>query len=114
MIDLQNGEAKSMDALNSDNTESYHSWSSNGRWVVFSSRRNDGVFTRPFIAHVDAQGRASKPFELPSENPDYHQQLIKSYNVPELMRGPVTFTPQQMADILKGESTDVKEISLPK
>ena len=113
MIDLQNGEAKSMDALNSDNTESYHSWSSNGRWVVFSSRRNDGVFTRPFIAHVDAQGRASKPFELPSENPDYHQQLIKSYNVPELMRGPVTFTPQQMADILKGESTDVKEISLP-
>ena len=114
MIDLQNGEAKPMDALNSDNTESYHSWSSNGRWVVFSSRRNDGVFTRPFIAHVDAQGRASKPFELPSENPDYHQQLIKSYNVPELMRGPVTFTPQQMADILKGESTDVKEISLPK
>ena len=114
MIDLQNGEVKSMDALNSDNTESYHSWSSNGRWVVFSSRRNDGVFTRPFIAHVDAQGRASKPFELPSENPDYHQQLIKSYNVPELMRGPVTFTPQQMADILKGESTDVKEISLPK
>ena len=114
MIDLQNGEAKSMDALNSDNTESYHSWSSNGRWVVFSSRRNDGVFTRPFIAHVDAQGRASKPFELPSENPDYHQQLIKSYNVPELMRGPVTFTPQQMADILKGESTEVKEISLPK
>ena len=114
MIDLQNGEAKPMDALNSDNTESYHSWSSNGRWVVFSSRRNDGVFTRPFIVHVDAQGRASKPFELPSENPDYHQQLIKSYNVPELMRGPVTFTPQQMADILKGESTDVKEISLPK
>ena len=114
MIDLQNGEAKPMDALNSDNTESYHSWSSNGRWVVFSSRRNDGVFTRPFIAHVDAQGRASKPFELPSENPDYHQQLIKSYNVPELMRGPVTFTPQQMADILKGESTDVKDISLPK
>ena len=114
MIDLQNGEVKPMDALNSDNTESYHSWSSNGRWVVFSSRRNDGVFTRPFIAHVDAQGRASKPFELPSENPDYHQQLIKSYNVPELMRGPVTFTPQQMADILKGESTDVKEISLPK
>ena len=114
MIDLQNGEVKPMDALNSDNTESYHSWSSNGRWVVFSSRRNDGVFTRPFIVHVDAQGRASKPFELPSENPDYHQQLIKSYNVPELMRGPVTFTPQQMAEILKGESTEVKEISLPK
>ncbi len=106
MMDLQSGEAKAMDALNSDNTESYHSWSSNGRWVVFSSRRNDGVFTRPFIAHVDAQGRGSKPFELPSENPDYHHQLIKSYNVPELMRGPVKFTPQQMADVLKGKMTE--------
>ena len=29
---------------------------------------------------------------------------MKSYNVPELMRGPVTLTPQQMADILKGEA----------
>ena len=26
---------------------------------------------------------------------------MKSYNIPELMRGPVTFTPQQFADVLK-------------
>ncbi len=102
MMDLKNdGEAKPVDALNSNNTESYHSWSSNGRWVVFSSRRNDGVFTRPFIGHVDANGVASKPFELPSENPDYHRQMLKSYNVPELMLGPVKYSPQDFADVLK-------------
>jgi len=78
--------AAPVETLNSDNTESYHSWSSNGRWVVFSSRRNDGVFTRPFIAHVDTNGVFARPFELPSENPDYHRQLLKSYNVPEFMR----------------------------
>lgn len=101
-MDLKNdGEAKPVDALNSNNTESYHSWSSNGRWVVFSSRRNDGVFTRPFIGHVDANGVASKPFELPSENPDYHRQMLKSYNVPELMLGPVKYSPQDFADVLK-------------
>ena len=93
--------------LNSDDTESYHSWSSNGRWVVFSSRRYDSVFTRPFIAHIDADGHSSKPFELPARDPDYHRQLLKSYNVPELMRGPVTLSPQQMAAALKQEGAAV-------
>ena len=87
--------------LNSNDTESYHSWSSNGRWVIFSSRRTDGGFTRPFIAHIDSKGKATKPFELPAANPDYHRQLLKSYNVPELMRGPVELTPQQIARILR-------------
>ena len=99
------------DAINSDNTESYHSWSSNGKWVVFSSRRNDGVFTRPFIAHFDGKGNFSKPFELPSENPDHHRQLLKSYNVPELMRGPVSHTPQEFADVLKSPGIPVKDVS---
>ena len=76
--------------------------------MVFSSRRNDGVFTRPFIAHVDRDGLAAVPFELPSANPDYHRQLMKSYNVPELMRGPVEVSPQQFADILKTEGIKVK------
>ena len=113
MIDLQ-GEpgdsAVAAEPINSDNTESYHSWSSNGKWVVFSSRRNDGVFTRPFIAHFDGKGGFSKPFELPSENPDYHRQLMKSYNVPELMLGPVKHTPQEFADVLKSPGIPVKYV----
>ena len=93
--------------LNSSRSESYHSWSSNGRWVVFSSRRNDGVFTRPFIAHVDSKGIVSIPFELPMANPDHHRQLMKSYNVPELMSGPVEVSPQQFAKVLKTEGKKV-------
>ena len=115
MIDLK-GENTPMalENLNSDNTDSYHSWSSNGRWVVFSSRRNDGVFTRPFFAHVSPDGKVSKPFELPSENPDCHRQMMKSYNVPELMRGPVPYTPQEIADVLKqpGKKVTVKPLAV--
>ena len=110
MLDLQTGNVRSMDELNSPDTESYHSWSSNGRWVVFSSRRYDGNYTRPFIAHVDANGRGSKPFELPSADPDYHRQFLKSYNVPELMRGPVTISPQQFADAIKEEGQPSKYV----
>ncbi len=102
LLDLTTGEVRAMDEINSDDTESYHSWSSNGRWVVFSSRRDDGGFTRPFIAHIDEQGRGAKPFELPQRDPDYHRQFMKSYNIPELMRGPVEITPQEFADVLKG------------
>ena len=90
-----------LSACNSDDTESFHSWSSNSRWIVFSSRRGDGVFTRPFIAHIDSTGQATKPFELPARDPDYHRQLLKSYNVPELMTGPVRWTPQDIARVLK-------------
>ena len=102
LMDLQTGEARYMDEVNSDDTESYHSWSSNGRWVVFSSRRNDGGYTRPFIAHIDADGCGEKAFELPQADPDYHRQFMKSYNIPEFMKGPVEVTPQQFADVLKG------------
>ena len=111
LMDLTTGETRPMDELNSDNTESYHSWSSNGRWVVFSSRRDDGGYTRPFIAHVDAAAHGSKPFELPCADPDYHRQFMKSYNIPEFMRGPVTITPQQFADVLKTDGNTVTYVN---
>ncbi|MBR5083467.1 MAG: PD40 domain-containing protein [Prevotella sp.] len=110
MMDLNSGEVRKMNELNSPDTESYHSWSSNGRWVIFSSRRNDGNFTRPFIAHIDANGHGSKPFELPSAYADYHRQFMRSYNIPEFMRGPVTIRPQDFANVLKGDGIDVKYV----
>lgn len=106
LLDLKTGECKPMEGVNSDDTESYHSWSSNSRWMVVSSRREDGNFTRPFIAHVDEQGRASKPFALPQADPDFHRQFMKSYNIPEFMTGPVEITPQRFADVLKNEEGD--------
>ena len=110
MLDLQTGETRNMEEINSQDTESYHSWSSNGRWVIFSSRRYDGNYTRPFIAHIDKDGHGSKPFELPCSDPDYHRQFLKCYNVPEFMRGPVTIKPQQFADILKQDAEPVKYV----
>ncbi len=110
-IDLKTGTPRMLDALNSKDTESYHSWSSNGRWLVFSSRRYDGEYTRPFFAHIDKDGQWSKPFELPAADPDYHRQFMKCYNVPEFMLEPVTITPQQFASVLKGEAMPVKYVS---
>ncbi len=111
ILDLSTGVARPAEELNSPDTESYHSWSSNGKWVVFSSRRDDGNYTRPFFAHIDENGKGTKPFELPCANPDYHRQFLKSYNIPEFMRGLVTIKPQTFADVLKHDGEPVKFIS---
>ena len=110
LMDLQAGTARPLEEANSPDTESYHTWSSNGRWIVFSSRRDDGVFTRPFFAHIEADGHAAKPFELPAADPHHHREFMKCYNIPELMRGPVTITPQTFADILKGDGEQVRYV----
>ncbi len=108
LMDLKTDSIRPFTEVNSPNVEAYHTWSRSGRWIVFSSRRYDGDFTRPFFAHVDADGHATKPFELPCDDPDYHRQLLKSYNIPELMTGPVTVTPQQWADVIKKDAVPAK------
>ena len=110
MMDLTTGQSRNMKEINSPDVESYHSWSSNGCWVVFSSRRYDSNYTRPFFAHIDKNGHASKPFELPCANPDYHRQFLRSYNVPEFMQGPVTIRPQDFADVLKRDGEPVRYV----
>jgi len=100
MLDLQKDVVRPMYEVNSPDTESYHTWSSNGRWLVVSSRRDDGK-----------DGKCSKPFELPQANPDYHRQFLRCYNIPEFMRGPVTISPQTFADLLKGDGEPVKYVN---
>ena len=89
MINLQNGEMISLDILNSNDVESYHSWSSNSRWVVFSSRRIDGLYTRPFIAYINQDGEPAKPFLLPQKDVNFYHQFMLSYNIPEFITGKV-------------------------
>ena len=87
LMDLENGTVEPATPLNSEDTESYHSWSSNGRWVLFSSRRLDGRYTRLYIAHFDGEGHFGKPFLLPQKSFDHNLLRLKSYNVPEFVQG---------------------------
>lgn len=90
MIELATGEDVDINIWNTpDQAESYHNWSSDGRWVVFGSRRLDGRFTRLFIAHMGADGKPCKPLLLPQEDPREHEWRLKSFNVPEFVTGKV-------------------------
>ena len=90
---------------NSSSVESYHDWSSNSHWIVFSSRRGDGLYTRPYFAHINNKGEASKAFLLPSEDPHYYKELMLSYNIPEFITAKVSNRQHEMALIAKKASS---------
>lgn len=97
LLDIQKNEARALNELNSAASESYHCFASNGRWMVFSSRRDDGLYTRPYFAAFDPEkGTFSKPFKLPVEDPEAHTQRLLSYNIPEFSDGPVRESPRQL------------------
>lgn len=108
LIDLQTGENRKLENINSPHTESYHSWSSNGRWIVVSSRRDDGNYTRPYIGYFDKQGKAHKAFALPQQDPDFYTLFLRSYNIPEFMKEPVKITPHELAATAKKEAVRAK------
>lgn len=89
MYNLSTGESSPLSAVNTDDVESYHSWSSNGKWLVVSSRRANGLFTQPYIAHVDDNGKASKPFLMPLNPVRQWDEMMYSVNIPEFIKGPV-------------------------
>lgn len=107
MINLKTNELFKPENVNSDEVESYHSWSSNSRWMVFSSRRVDGLHTVPFFSYMDKEGKTYKPFMLPQEDADFYDNFTKSYNIPEMVKGKVDPDIYQMDDIVKN-SNEVK------
>jgi dipeptidyl aminopeptidase/acylaminoacyl peptidase len=104
LIDLSTQNVAPMKELNSPDVDSYHSWSSNGSWIIFSSRREDGSYTRPYIVYFK-NGKGHKPFILPQKDPYFYAALCKSYNIPEFMVKPVTVTQRQLIQAIDKKPT---------
>ena len=105
MLDLTTGENTAMERANSDDTESFHNWSTNSRWIVFSSRRDDGLFTRPYFCHVDKNGVVGKAFMLPQRNPrKFYRDRFLSFNVPDFIVRSTRFDGRKASRIINDES----------
>ena len=104
LLDLTSGENRAMTAANSEDTESFHNWSTNSRWLVLSSRRDDGLYTRPYFCHVDANGRIGKAFMLPQRNPRrFYRERFLSFNVPEFIIMPTRFDGNKASGIINDD-----------
>ena len=112
IVNMLTGSISPLKAANSNDVESYHSWSSNSRWLIFSSRRIDGLYTRLYISYIDRNGVAHKPFLLPQKNPKkFYGNLMFSYNIPEFMKGRVKTSEHAISQMLrnsKGIDVSVK------
>ena len=58
---------------------SWHSFSSNGRWLVFSSKANT-PYTQLFLTHIDEDGRSTPPVVL-----DRFTGTDRAANIPEFV-----------------------------
>ena len=78
IIPSEGGEARRLIA-NNDGMNSWHSWSPNSRWLVFSSKAN-GPYTQLFLTHIDESGRSTPPVVLSRfTSPD------RAGNIPEFV-----------------------------
>jgi len=67
---------------NTARMNSWHSWSSNSRWLVFSSKVNT-AYTQLFLTHIDEHGNDSPPVLLERfTSPD------RAANIPEFVKLP--------------------------
>jgi len=97
--------------INSNQSESWHSWSSNSRWIAFSSKRSYGTFTRTYFSYIDDNGKASKPLLLPQKDPVFYDSCIETYSVPELIAKPVQARKEKLGRIIRG--SEKIEIEMP-
>lgn len=65
---------------NTKNMNSWHSWSPNSKWLVFSSKIK-GPYTKLYLTHIDEDGNDSPPVFLENMASDN-----KAANIPEFLR----------------------------
>ncbi len=98
-LTAETSSAIDLSLLNSkDYSDSYPSWSSNGHWIMCASRRDDDNYSRVYFAYFN-NGKVSKAFLMPQENPELHLSLLKSYNRPEFMVEPVRITVEEFSRV---------------
>ncbi|NLF72331.1 MAG: cytochrome C biosynthesis protein [Candidatus Anammoximicrobium sp.] len=111
LLDLRTGAYTKLE-VNSEFSESWHSWSSNGRWIAFSSKRRGGLFTRCYLSFVDDAGKSHKPWLVPQRDPEHYEALLKTISVPELITGPVPVTGEILTQaVVSDRAVEVDAVS---
>ena len=84
LLEVATGRMFPLEGANSPDADSYHNWSAGSHWFVFTSRRENGLYSLLYLSCVDGEGKATKPFLLPQKNPKaYYLNSVYSYNTPD-------------------------------
>ena len=78
MIPAAGGSARRLQC-NTSRMNSWHSWSPNSKWLVFSSKANS-PFTQLFLTHIDPDGNSTPPVLL-----SHFTSADRAANIPEFV-----------------------------
>lgn len=78
IMPAEGGEPRRM-RCNTSRMNSWHSWSSNSRWLIFASKKN-APFTQLYITHIDENGNDTPPVLL-----DHLTNQGRAANIPEFV-----------------------------
>jgi hypothetical protein len=99
LMDLEKKSYRKLE-INSDRSDSYHAWSSNSKWIVFSSKRNEGIFGKLFFSYIDSNGIAHKPIVLPQQDPRFYEKFTKSFQRAEFTTERFRVSPAEINEII--------------
>lgn len=110
LIDVETNEMHPLEEANSDDADSYHNWSADSHWFVFTSRRENGLYSLLYLSCVDGEGKATKPFLLPQEDPKgYYSGSVYSFNTPDFTSQPVKLDSRSVAmEIESGKRVKIR------
>lgn len=87
IIPAEGGEARML-KFNQDKMNSWHSWSPNSKWLVYSTKQF-GAYTQLFLTHIDENGNDSPPVYLDNFSFDKYAN-----NIPEFVN--MKYDPKQV------------------
>jgi hypothetical protein len=82
--------------------DSWHSWSSNSHWLVFATKRDDGIYARLCFTEIDAEGHASPAVRLP-----VREDRLESFNIPEFVAERPSVSEGQLYEAIRVEQPPV-------
>ncbi|MDE7149544.1 MAG: hypothetical protein K2O01_03940 [Bacteroidales bacterium] len=94
-------------ALSSPDGDKSHQFSSNGRWMVFGSKRINGSVAAIYISHFDRNGRFHAPFVLPQATGDFYTKQLRTFLFPVLNREAAPFTLAEWAEAARGHAEPI-------
>ncbi len=95
--------------IDSGQNGTYHTWSHNGRWIAFASKRTDGQYGRIYFMHIGNgynNQYSNKPLVLPQADPETDDWNLRSFNIPDLSTLPAVFHSKDIKVLLEEVSAE--------
>ncbi|NOZ19625.1 MAG: hypothetical protein GXP25_00900 [Planctomycetes bacterium] len=102
------GEPHRLESNTDYGADSWHSWSSNGKWIVFASKRNT-VIARLYMTHIDEQGHASPAIRVPLK-----EAPMKCFNIPEFLQNSPRVKEKDLYNTIRVDAPPVEVVQVPK